>query len=922
MKKILSVFFAMIMTLSCITAISASSSGFSDVAEGRWSASAIKYAVDRGYMNGVGDGKFDPTGALTRGMVATVLWRREGSPAPTAPSGFSDVPAGSWYADAVAWAKQTGVVNGMTETTFAPNAFITREQLATMLFRFSATAPVSVPERADLSPFADDEKTSAWAKESLEWAVEAGLINGTDGNRLAPSGNATREQFAAIIERYDGSFKLAYNEPVLFSHYTEPEYPLVTDADFYVSTAGDDSADGSFSHPFRTWERARDAVRALDKTGRHGIKVAFMAGDYGPLSLELTAEDSGTPECPVTYCKYGDGDVVFNNGFDVPSDELLPLDEADKALFCTKNTDKIKKADVSDKLADYDPTTCMIMDDGGILSLARFPNLFEDGSDNLIQSGVAYDIHHIQVYNALFKKYVKQYHTIDGLYLYGYIATGWYKDMILTDGFEEDPESGNIVFYVPHPEDVYFGSGPQLGDGFASDYFQMAIVNVSEELDAPGEFWVDGETGTFYVYDPRGDCRFVGGKPSKISESENLFIASEEGGMVTLGEGARYITLLGLSFRNSGKYMIRGVEHPRGLTIDRCSFAGCAALNMIEIRANKEGEPLDLLVTRCDFSTSVARAVTVFVPDFDRLYNRGFLFTTGKNVLIDNNYFTRTNLRIGNLASVCVNLPSPRVSHNLFEDCCWQCVDIGRSTNSVVEYNVFDRACTNGDDTGAIGESVYFGSCGGVIRYNLFMNINGGQNGRFGVYLDNAIGTTAVSNLFYNVGTTVVNNDISICNEYRDNVSVIGPTECDYDVDHTEAAARDLGSGEPGAVPSSWTYARWVSIFEFFDANPELKKEAEEKWPGFFDITTDTSRWQEREFCENSSLVITGNRSFNKTAKQPEFKELLVKYSTIEDNIAFTFEDNPYFVNPTRGDYRIRDGAEFPDIQFEKIGRY
>ncbi|MBR7032349.1 MAG: S-layer homology domain-containing protein, partial [Clostridia bacterium] len=164
MKRFLSLFFALLMTASCVTAISAASSGFSDVAETRWSASAIKYAVDRGYMNGVGNGKFDPTGALTRGMVATVLWRREGSPAPTVPSGFSDVPAGAWYADAVAWAKSAGVVNGMTETTFAPNAFITREQLATMLFRFSATAPVSVPERADLSPFSDDEKASAWAK--------------------------------------------------------------------------------------------------------------------------------------------------------------------------------------------------------------------------------------------------------------------------------------------------------------------------------------------------------------------------------------------------------------------------------------------------------------------------------------------------------------------------------------------------------------------------------------------------------------------------------------------------------------------------------------------------------------------------------------------------------------------------------------
>ena len=203
MKRLISLLIALVMLSAAIAAaipVSAAKTNFSDVEDSRWSASAIKNAVKKGYMKGVGDGLFDPSGPLTRGMVATVLWRREGSPAPTGPSGFDDVPAGEWYTDAVAWAKETGVVKGLTERTFGPNELITREQLATMLFRFSSTAPVSVPERADLTPFTDDEKVSDWASESLRWAVEAGLINGTGGNRLAPGGNATREQFAAIIE--------------------------------------------------------------------------------------------------------------------------------------------------------------------------------------------------------------------------------------------------------------------------------------------------------------------------------------------------------------------------------------------------------------------------------------------------------------------------------------------------------------------------------------------------------------------------------------------------------------------------------------------------------------------------------------------------------------------------------------------------
>ncbi|MBR3423715.1 MAG: S-layer homology domain-containing protein, partial [Clostridia bacterium] len=214
MKKLISFLLAAVMLSAAVAAAIPASAKqlFSDVAGDRWSAESIAYAVKNGYMNGVGDGRFDPSGSLTRGMVVTVLWRREGSPEPAAPSGFEDVPDGEWYTNAVAWAKETGVVKGLTEKRFGPNEYVTREQLGTMLFRFSSTAPVSVPERADLTPFSDDEKVSDWSEEAMRWAVEAGIINGTDGNRLLPGGFATREQFAAIIERYDGTFTLVYNE--------------------------------------------------------------------------------------------------------------------------------------------------------------------------------------------------------------------------------------------------------------------------------------------------------------------------------------------------------------------------------------------------------------------------------------------------------------------------------------------------------------------------------------------------------------------------------------------------------------------------------------------------------------------------------------------------------------------------------------
>ncbi|MBR3991894.1 MAG: S-layer homology domain-containing protein, partial [Clostridia bacterium] len=435
MKKILALILSIIMLAGAAVAVLADESPFTDVKTSRWSYEAIQYAVEKGYMNGVGEGIFDPAGSMTRGMVVTVLYRREDSPEVTFRDVFSDVKAGKYYSDAVIWAKDEGVVNGITETTFEPNGKITREQLATMLSRFSERCLVSVPERADLSGYPDSDQIHNYAKDALAWANEANLIKGMSDGTLSPRGYATREQFATILKRFDETFTLAYNEPVLKSQYTEPEYPLVENADVYVAVDGNDGNPGTFDAPVATFNRAVELVRGIKQTKTSGdIVVAFKAGDYGPLSVTLTAEDSGTPEQRIIYCKYGDGDVTFNNGFDVGENEFLPLDESEKEMFPGEAADLIKKVDVSDRLTDYDPVTCMIMSDDGVINLARFPNMYSDGTDHLIQSGRTEDDHHIRIYQSVFKRHITNYHSTDGMILYGFIITGWYKDMLETDG--------------------------------------------------------------------------------------------------------------------------------------------------------------------------------------------------------------------------------------------------------------------------------------------------------------------------------------------------------------------------------------------------------------------------------------------------------------------------------------------------------
>ena len=208
MKKIVSLLIVVLMlvTLASSLAVSAGAAdvfSFWDVPKDRWSRDVVAYAWRKGYMNGVADKYFDPAGSMTRAMTVTVLYRIEGSPEVSETARFSDVKSGAWYADAVSWAEKNGIVNGVSETKFAPNAKVTREQLVAILYRFASNRGDDVGTKGDLSVFKDNKKVSSYARDAFAWAVGTGLVNGITADTVAPRGNATREQFAAILYRFD-----------------------------------------------------------------------------------------------------------------------------------------------------------------------------------------------------------------------------------------------------------------------------------------------------------------------------------------------------------------------------------------------------------------------------------------------------------------------------------------------------------------------------------------------------------------------------------------------------------------------------------------------------------------------------------------------------------------------------------------------
>ena len=176
---------------------------FTDVGND-WFRESVLFAYNNDLMNGMGENKFEPQTTCTRAMLVTILYRNAGEPDAIAASLFTDLKQ-NWYKNPINWAFEKEIVYGMSATTFAPDETVTREQIATIMYRYAKVKKVDVSQKKNLSSFSDGNKVSDWAKEAMEWAYAEGLINGNSINGkvlLDPQGAATRAQIATILMRY------------------------------------------------------------------------------------------------------------------------------------------------------------------------------------------------------------------------------------------------------------------------------------------------------------------------------------------------------------------------------------------------------------------------------------------------------------------------------------------------------------------------------------------------------------------------------------------------------------------------------------------------------------------------------------------------------------------------------------------------
>ena len=181
---------------------------FTDISEKDWFYGDVMFVYENGLMLGTSKTLFSPHGTAMRGMMATILWRMEGSPVPKGKNSFTDVEAGKWYADAITWTTENGIFAGYGKDKFCPDDPITREQLAAIFYRYADYKGYDLTVKGDLDKFKDADKITDYAKTAMQWAVGSGLVKGKSCNLLDPQGTATRAEIAAMLHRFIEKYEL------------------------------------------------------------------------------------------------------------------------------------------------------------------------------------------------------------------------------------------------------------------------------------------------------------------------------------------------------------------------------------------------------------------------------------------------------------------------------------------------------------------------------------------------------------------------------------------------------------------------------------------------------------------------------------------------------------------------------------------
>ena len=708
--------------------------------------------------------------------------------------------------------------------------------------------------------------------------------------------------------------------PTGFGVYTQQERPPLDDADLYVAPDGSDENDGSREHPLATIDKARELVRSMDKTGKTGVTVAVKAGEYRVNALRFTEEDGGTESCPVTYAAYGDGEAILNGGLTISNDSFVPVtDEEARSRLPEEARDKIVCANLfslgitredygrlnavgsfntANKYTDGrtgDPA-CELFFNDKRCTTARYPNEGEWlATEKVVKTGEgresdgeatrneswddltdpAPDVY--EVGEDLAER-ISRWETLDDVWMLGYWKYDWADASTPIADFDESTRR-----LTPAYVSLY---GTKTG---APYYF----YNVLEELDVPGEWYLDRENGRLYLYPPED----MTGASVDLSLSVEPVITAQNADRLTFDgftvKGTRGDGIVITGDGNTVKRCL--VKNVAGNALSMTGYGNLASENEIT-RTGKGG----ISLSGGDRETLTPGGS---VADNNLIHDWSEVYLTYQPAV-----------SLGGVGNVC--------SHNEIYNSPHEAITFS-GNDHIIEYNNIHDVCLLSDDAGAIYSGRRWDWYGNVIRYNAVYDLGSDGHEPTGIYMDDALsGQTVYGNLVVNAPGT----GIALCGgrdlDARNNIVIVADrAPFSYD-----QRARD------GALKGTFSHSSsdgdmWLNLKE----SPWQTEAWRKAYPQMTRFSDDFGRPDDPDFVPNPAYSrVTGNLTVCYSGGIGGVSEAAEKYSDFSGNACYRLKDlEKLFVDCKNGDYTLRPDSPvfdeipgFEQIPIGEIGRY
>ena len=703
-------------------------------------------------------------------------------------------------------------------------------------------------------------------------------------------------------DEYIRSHYKKVTSPVAGKEIEAMEQQLRKNADFYVSTKGNDTNDGSFETPFLTIERAKEAVRQLDKSNKKGVTVALMAGDYRVNSLEFTAEDSGTESCPVIWCAYGDGEACLNGGVTLPHEafrkvtdasvlDRLSADAKEKVVavdlfplgVTAEDYGKIYAVGGYNSAARYNgdwvgETWCELFVDDARQTIARYPNGKEYlYTGDVVEEGEGRESASARIkpdYEAtrnpkpdIYKmdkelsERIKGWKTRENVWMFGYWRYDW------ADG---STPLGNVDHENLTISPMFASTYGAIKD--APYYF----FNVLEELDAPGEWFLDRENGVMYFYPPED---FSDDSAVELSLSTDNIIKGE----------VDYLTFDGLTIKGTRGDAVN--LSGKGNAVKNCLIKNVAG-NALLLTG------YDNLATDNEITHTGKGGVILDGGDRETL-------TPGNNRAENNWVHDWSEIYETYQPAFTLNGVGNICSHNEMYHSPHEAITYS-GNNHLIEYNLIHDVNLLTDDGGAIYSGRRWDWYGTVIRYNLIYDLGSGDHKPVGIYMDDALaGQTIYGNIIVNAprfGLQLGGGQDLIV---HDNIVVNSNVPISFD----DRALSGLSGDEESSFYQH--YKENGEVWKLLYDSPWKSEAWQKAYPQYQHYSADFSNIDDPDFVLNPGhCEVTRNVLVSANGSIGELADTVYQYSTVENNPCFRLSGlKDIFVDPGNGDYTVRDDA-------------